>query len=84
MVKYMEWGGESSGFCQAFPNTMSGSEKPVTFDVCRIIQSIARDCIKTTQDSEVTEEKVGLSSRPMAVNEWHYVVYTFIRGGCAT
>ena len=61
MVKYMEWGGESSGFCQAFPNTMSGSEKPVTFDVCRIIQSIARDCIKTTQDSEVNTPLRGVA-----------------------
>lgn len=61
MVKYMEWGGESSGFCQAFPNTMSGSEKPVTFDVCRIIQSIARDCIKTTQDSEVQTPLRGVA-----------------------
>ncbi|AOO59845.1 conjugal transfer protein TraG (plasmid) [Raoultella ornithinolytica] len=61
MVKYMEWGGESSGFCQAFPNTMSGSEKPVTFDVCRIIQSIARDCIKTTQDSEVQTALRGVA-----------------------
>ncbi|HHC5199452.1 TPA: conjugal transfer protein TraG N-terminal domain-containing protein [Klebsiella pneumoniae] len=61
MVRYMEWGGESSGFCQAFPNTMSGSEKPVTFDVCRIIQSIARDCIKTTQDSEVQTPLRGVA-----------------------
>ncbi|HIC2030678.1 TPA: conjugal transfer protein TraG N-terminal domain-containing protein [Klebsiella pneumoniae] len=61
MVKYMEWGGESSGFCQAFPNTMSGSEKPVTFDVCRIIQSIARDCIKTTQDSVVQTALRGVA-----------------------
>jgi conjugal transfer mating pair stabilization protein TraG len=61
MVKYMEWGGDSSGFCQAFPNTMSGSEKPVTFDVCRIIQSIARDCIKTTQDSEVQTPLRGVA-----------------------
>ncbi len=40
---------------------MSGSEKPVTFDVCRIIQSIARDCIKTTQDSEVNTPLRGVA-----------------------
>ncbi|CAH2751577.1 hypothetical protein AH0325V1_5297, partial (plasmid) [Klebsiella pneumoniae] len=69
MVKYMEWGGESSGFCQAFPNTMSGSEKPVAFDVCRIIQSIARDCIKTTQDSEVQTPLRGVALNEIYVTD---------------
>ena len=48
---------------------MSGSEKPVAFDVCRIIQSIARDCIKTTQDSEVQTPLRGAALNEIYVTD---------------
>ena len=74
MVKYMEWGGDSSGFCQAFPNTMSDSEKPVTFDICKIIQSVARDCIKTAQDSEVQTPLKGVALNELYATDLGSVV----------
>ena len=69
MVKYMEWGGESSGFCQAFPNTMSGSENLSPLMSAESSSPIARDCIKTTRDSEVQTPLRGVALNEIYVTD---------------
>ncbi|SUY92898.1 TraG-like protein, N-terminal region [Buttiauxella agrestis] len=50
-VKFMQWGGDSQGYCSQFP---SPDASIGTLNLCKTIQSIAMDCLKSSQNSTAT------------------------------
>ncbi|EIL7601744.1 conjugal transfer protein TraG N-terminal domain-containing protein [Escherichia coli] len=47
-VKFLQWGGDSQGYCSAFPEPASGLGP---MNVCATVQSLAYNCLKATQNS---------------------------------
>lgn len=47
-VKFLQWGGDSQGYCSAFPEPVSGLG---AMNVCATVQSLAYNCLKGTQNS---------------------------------
>lgn len=47
-VKFLRWGGDSQGYCSAFPEPVSGLG---AMNVCATVQSLAYNCLKGTQNS---------------------------------
>nr|WP_233341294.1 hypothetical protein [Escherichia coli] len=47
-VKFLQWGGDSRGYCSAFPEPASGLG---AMNVCATVQSLAYNCLKGTQNS---------------------------------
>ncbi|EIN9707091.1 conjugal transfer protein TraG N-terminal domain-containing protein, partial [Escherichia coli] len=47
-VKFLQWGGDSQGYCSAFPEPASGLG---AMNVCATVQSLAYNCLKGTQNS---------------------------------
>ncbi|EBG2148375.1 conjugal transfer protein TraG [Salmonella enterica] len=47
-MKYMQWGGDSQGYCSLFPEPESGLG---AMNLCATVQSIAYNCLKATQNS---------------------------------
>ncbi|MGV7963829.1 conjugal transfer protein TraG N-terminal domain-containing protein [Photorhabdus tasmaniensis] len=47
-VKFLQWGGDSQGYCSAFPEPVSGLG---AMNVCATVQSLAYNCLKATQNS---------------------------------
>ncbi|CRY84124.1 conjugal transfer protein TraG N-terminal domain-containing protein [Yersinia intermedia] len=49
-VKFIEWGGDSQGYCSQFPTPASYASVG-NLNACQTIQSVARDCLKPTENT---------------------------------
>lgn len=50
-VKFMQWGGDSQGYCSQFPSPVSSIGN---LNLCLSIQSVAVNCLKSSQNSSVS------------------------------
>jgi conjugal transfer mating pair stabilization protein TraG len=47
-MKFLQWGGDSQGYCSLFPEAVANTGN---LNACASIQSVAYNCLKTTQNS---------------------------------